>query len=202
MCCFWVSCTVTMWSAQDDMWKHHELFFFFVVVTKWPQSHRHATVPNYAVKIIHLVKRLSMEDSVTHFFPCVVCMCVCVCVCVCVCACIPLWMPTVGSVFPLRQRPIWLSCDICCSHLIDPHRDSVYMYLHRHQQLMALSVALMRNHVQSVAECCVDVFTTADSISVSAVQPHTQRVLKMIPSFNHGTQFVLLLRFEIESVSF
>lgn len=77
MCCFWVSCTVTMWSAQDDV-KTPWTVFFFVVVTKWPQSHRHTTVPNYAVKIIHLVKRLSMEDSVTHFFPCVVCMCVCV----------------------------------------------------------------------------------------------------------------------------
>lgn len=34
----------------------------------------------------------------------------------------PLWVPAVRGVFPLRQRPIWLSWHICCSHLMEPRR--------------------------------------------------------------------------------
>lgn len=41
------------------------------------------------------------------------------------CVCAPLWTPAVRSVFPPRRGPIWLSRDICCSHLMEPHTETL-----------------------------------------------------------------------------
>lgn len=46
-------------------------------------------------------------------------------VCVRACVCTPLWTPAVRSVFPPRRGPIWLSRDICCSHLMEPHTETL-----------------------------------------------------------------------------